>query len=717
MPSSIRRDLTRLLDAGAPAADDPDPATVAELTAIIAEAEAGSECAAADLADRFAGLLQFGNRWSARRPRGRTQPDESCRRHPGAAGLTAHLATISDIPTVVIGYDARLNSDVFARDTAAVVTAAGGRAYLPRGHCRPRSWRMPRYLAADAGVMVTASHNPRRTTATRSISPTVLRSFHRPMRSSPTGSPRSLPSPPSRAHLRVGRCSTSLYRDFIVDTTFTARRGQPRDVTIVHTALHGVGSQTLQDAFAANGFPAPIPVAAQAQPDPAFPTVTFPNPEEPGAMDLALDLAEQTVRSRHRQRSRRRPLRRRDPRAGRVAHAAWRRTRCASAPTSSPEAFPRAAGSPTRSSARVFWPPCAPPPGSSRGDPTGFVDLPRPRPRLWRRRALGYCVAPDFRQDKDGDHGGSPPRRTRRDPQTAGSDLQAVLDDLARAHGVHATDAFSVRVADLADIDTIMARLRTEPLTEIAGLSVCRTDDLARGDGGLPPTEGLALPPRRRLPDHRPPVRDRAQAQDLSRGHRAGHRGATGGPGPRSRPVARHTHGDGSRHRALTRPSRPNSAAGKALDIRWYSRAKIPGDTPRAITRGSGHEDQSRLGFGTSAAAALALVAAAAATPASATMAAGGEHGGIRTSPRSDHFRLTARDPADWRPSHPRPQRHGCPHLTVTGRMSGGAATSARRGATYVVPQSVRALVGSTLRPRAVRRDRHRGRGGRTPSR
>ncbi|MFN8099123.1 MAG: hypothetical protein U0Q21_12645 [Dermatophilaceae bacterium] len=123
------------------------------------------------------------------------------------------------------------------------------------------------------------------------------------------------------------------------------------------------------------------------------------------------------------------------------------------------------------------------------------------------------------------------------------------------------------------------------------------------------------------------------------------------------------------------------------------------------------------LGFGTSAAAALALVAAAAATPASATMAAGGEHGGIRTL--APAVTTSASRPVIL-PTGDRVilgrNATGAPTLTVTGRMSGGAATSLRvGGATYVVPQSVRALVGSTLDLALFDATAIAARGGRTP--
>ena len=154
--------LTSLLaDARAWAADDPDGQTRAELEAVIGAAEGGDEAARADLADRFSGLLEFGT--AGLRGALGAGPNRMNRAVVirAAAGLTAYLKSSVERPFVVIGYDARINSDVFARDTAAVVVGAGGRAaILPRPMPTPVLAHAIRALGADAGVMVTASHNP-----------------------------------------------------------------------------------------------------------------------------------------------------------------------------------------------------------------------------------------------------------------------------------------------------------------------------------------------------------------------------------------------------------------------------------------------------------------------------------------------------------------------------------------------------------------------------
>ena len=123
---------------------------------------------------------------------------------------------------------------------------------------------------------------------------------------------------------------------------------------------------------------------------------------------------------------------------------------------------------------------------------TGFKWIGRvPNLAFGYEEALGYCVDSDHVRDKDGVSAALMLTELAATRKAAGSDLQAVLDELAIQHGVYATDSFSIRVSDLSLIGEIMAKLRGTPLTQVGGSSVARTDDLARGDGGLPPTEGL----------------------------------------------------------------------------------------------------------------------------------------------------------------------------------------------------------------------------------
>ncbi len=210
-----------------------------------------------------------------------------------AAGLTAYLQGRGLTPGVVIGYDARHNSDVFAHDTAAVVTAAGGSAMvLPHPLPTPVLAFAIRHLGCDAGVMVTASHNPPQDNGykvylgdgSQIVPPAdadIAAAIAKVERTADV--PRAedgwvtLDDEPLGAYLDAVACVPAA--------------GTPRDLSIVHTPLHGVGRDVLVAALVRAGFPAPYVVVSQGDPDPDFPTVAFPNPEEPGAIDAALDAA------------------------------------------------------------------------------------------------------------------------------------------------------------------------------------------------------------------------------------------------------------------------------------------------------------------------------------------------------------------------------------------------------------------------------------------
>ena len=302
------RELSELLAAGrAWAADDPDPVTRAEVEHLCAAAESGDADAAIELADAMAGMLEFGTAGLRGRLGGGNNRMNRAVVIRAAAGLTAYLRKATSAPFVVIGYDARYksadfardtrhNSDVFARDTAAVVVGAGGRAaVLPRTMPTPVLAYAIRYLGADAGVMVTASHNPPEDNGykvylgdgSQIVSPVDA------LIAEQIAAVTSVASVPLAAD-GWETLDDALWADYVRDAAKVVKHGAAADLTVVHTALHGVGTETVMAAFAAAGFEAPLVVESQAQPDPAFPTVTFPNPEEPGAIDAAIELAEQT---------------------------------------------------------------------------------------------------------------------------------------------------------------------------------------------------------------------------------------------------------------------------------------------------------------------------------------------------------------------------------------------------------------------------------------
>ncbi|EWT00126.1 phosphomannomutase [Intrasporangium oryzae NRRL B-24470] len=481
--------------------DDPDAVTRSELDLLVEAARGGDHAALRDLADRFSGMLEFGTaglRGALGAGPNRMNRSVVIR---AAAGLTAFLQAeggAGPAPTVVVGFDARHNSDVFARDTAAVVVAAGGRAFvLPEPLPTPVLAYAIRHLGADAGVMVTASHNPPRDNGYKVY----------------LGDGSQI-VPPSdgliAAHIdRVDRVADvtraadgwetlgpGLLDDYLDAVVTVLDPTSARDLSIVHTSLHGVGHATVREAFVRAGFAAPDAVGEQARPDPEFPTVAFPNPEEKGAIDLALARAREVGCDL---------VIANDPDADRCAAAVldpavggWRMLRgdevgaLLGAHVVVRGVAPTDVFANSIVSSRLLASIAAAAGIRHEETLTGFKWISRVEGlRYGYEEALGYCVAPGLVRDKDGVSAALLLAELAAGLKAQGRTLVDLLDDLAVAHGVHATDSFSVRVSDLAQIDPLMQRLRTDAPATVAGLDVTRIDDLSRGDGGLPPTEGL----------------------------------------------------------------------------------------------------------------------------------------------------------------------------------------------------------------------------------
>jgi phosphomannomutase len=484
--------------------DDPDEATRAELDAVLAAVRSGDAKAAADLADRFAGMLEFGTaglRGALGAGPNRMNRSVVIR---AAAGLTAYLQETSPDPLVVIGRDARHNSDVFAADTAAVVVAAGGRAIaLPRPLPTPVLAFAVRHFGADAGVMVTASHNPAKDNGYKVY----------------LGDGSQI-VPPSDAKIaariaQVGRVAdvpradsgwTTLNDDvleaYLDAATSVVAPNSPRELSVVHTALHGVGSEVVLAAFKRAGFSAPLLVPSQSEPDPDFPTLSFPNPEEPGAIDAALALAARVHADL---------VLANDPDADRCAAAV---PDPAAATVANPSGWRMLRGDEVGSllgahilsrgvgadavfansivSSRLLAAMAADAGIRHEETLTGFKWISRVAGlRYGYEEALGYCVDPQQVRDKDGVSAALMLAEMAAGLRLRGRSLLDVLDDLAMTHGVHATDSFAVRVDDLSLLDTLMSRLRKEAPTHLGGVPVARIDDLAQGSGQLPPTDGL----------------------------------------------------------------------------------------------------------------------------------------------------------------------------------------------------------------------------------
>jgi phosphomannomutase len=484
--------------------DDPDDATRAELDALLRRVAAGDASAEADLADRFSGLLEFGT--AGLRGALGAGPHRMNRAVVlrAAAGLTAYLQESVARPRVVIGYDARHNSDVFARDTAAVVVAAGGTAMLlPRPLPTPVLAFAIRHLRADAGVMVTASHNPPQDNGYK----VYLGDGSQIVPPADSGIAAAISRCERVADIARAADGWQVLGEEVLEQYVEAAarvvdpRG-PRDLAVVHTSLHGVGHEVVARAFARAGFASPTAVAAQAEPDPAFPTVSFPNPEEPGAIDAALALAARVGADL---------VLANDPDADRCAAAVpdpafvdganpggWRMLRgdevgaLLGAHILSRGVDPGAVFASSIVSSRLLAAQAAAAGVRHEETLTGFKWIARvPRLRYGYEEALGYCVDPASVQDKDGVTAALLLAEMAAALRAQGRTLLDVLDDLALAHGVHATDALSVRVADLSLIGTVMRRLRSAPPAQIGGVEVRQVDDLAQGSAGLPPTDGL----------------------------------------------------------------------------------------------------------------------------------------------------------------------------------------------------------------------------------
>ncbi|MFJ2767548.1 phospho-sugar mutase [Streptomyces sp. NPDC087300] len=472
-------------------AEDPDPETREELAKLI-DADATEELTA-----RFSGTLQFGT--AGLRGELGAGPMRMNRTVVirAAAGLAAYLKAQGETDgLVVIGYDARHKSADFARDTAAVMTGAGLRAaVLPRPLPTPVLAFAIRHLGAVAGVEVTASHNPPRDNGYKvylgdgsQIVPPADAEIAEQIDA--IASLHDVPRPETGWEI----LSEDVLEAYLARTDAVLAPDSPRTARAVYTAMHGVGKDTLLAAFARAGFPAPTLVAEQAEPDPDFPTVAFPNPEEPGAMDLSFATAARTTPAPD-------LIIANDPDADRCAAAVedgadWRMLR-------GDEVGALLAAHLVRRGARGTFAESivsssllgriAEKAGLGYEETlTGFKWIARVDGlRYGYEEALGYCVDPEGVRDKDGITAALLLTELASELKEEGRTFLDLLDDLALEHGLHATDQLSVRVEDLSLIADAMRRLREQPPTELASLRVTEAEDLTRGTDKLPPTDGL----------------------------------------------------------------------------------------------------------------------------------------------------------------------------------------------------------------------------------
>ncbi|HST65494.1 MAG TPA: phospho-sugar mutase, partial [Mycobacteriales bacterium] len=439
----------------------------------------------AAVADRFAGRLAFGT--AGLRGPLRAGPNGMNRAvvRRTAAGLAAWLTRSGATGPVVIGFDARHGSADFAADSAAVLAGAGLDArLLPAPLPTPVLAHAVRLLGAAAGVMVTASHNPPQDNGYKVYAADgaqIVPPADREIEAAITAVGPLSTVPMSYGYKVLGHEVLESYLDSVAAVPRTAHRR----IRTVHTALHGVGAAVLHDAFARAGFEPPVPVTEQAEPDPDFPTVPFPNPEEPGALDLALALAERTGADL---------LLASDPDADRCAVAipddtGWRALSGDELGVLLADHLIRTGRTGTYAttivSSSLLGALCR-----ARGVPyaetlTGFKWIVRAGDDLTfgYEEALGYCVMPDVVKDKDGISAALLAADLAAALKAEGRTLQDRLDELAAEFGTHATAQVSVRVADLSRIADTMAALRADPPGTLLGRAATAEDLLPATDG------------------------------------------------------------------------------------------------------------------------------------------------------------------------------------------------------------------------------------------
>ncbi len=487
-------DAERLATIRAWQAQDPDQATVTALDHLVERAEAGESEAVTELVDAFAGRLEFGT--AGLRAALGPGPNRMNRVvvAQAAAGLARWLVEHGHRGArVLVGYDARYNSDVFARDTAEILAGHGLRPMLTETHVpTPVVAFGIGHFDCVAGVVVTASHNPPQDNGYKvyvgksQIIPPTDGEIAAHIDAVADGSLADIPR--SDAFETIGE---PLLEAYVGRAASLVADDAPRDLRWVYTPMHGVGAEVVARVLDRTGFPAPALVDAQALPDPAFPTVAFPNPEEKGAMDLALALAVETDAD---------VAIANDPDADRCALAApfdgtWRMlTGDELGWLLADDALRR--GTPGTYACSVVSSTLLGRMATAAGQPfemtlTGFKWIGRvPNLAFGYEEAIGYCTDAEAVADKDGISTLTRLLALVAALKAEGSTVAQRLDDIARTHGVHLTSQLSFRVQDLSIIADAMARIRAELPEQLAGVPVTASD-LGAGWNGLPPTDGV----------------------------------------------------------------------------------------------------------------------------------------------------------------------------------------------------------------------------------
>jgi phosphomannomutase len=482
---------------------DPDATTRAELERLVAS---GDE---AGLRDRFDARIGFGT--AGLRGELGAGPNRMNRVlvAQAAAGIAAYLKQVGG-KTVVIGYDGRVNSDVFARDSARIFAGAGLAVtlfdnYAPTPMLAYATKRGPIAGGApfDIGVMVTASHNPPRDNGYKVYAGSlggsqIISPMDREISEAIAAVASSLSFdqiPVSENFVTDGK---DMRAEYIAHTARLALDGQRSPLRITFTAMHGIGWATTAAVFKSAGLPAPMTVARQIEPDGNFPTVAFPNPEEPGALDLAI--AEASANQSQ-------LILAEDPDADRLAVAVpdprdpsgWRKL------TGDQIGFILGAEAAERAAAAGKTGSLACSIASSNAlasvaahyglgftqTLTGFKWISKvPGLIFGYEEALGYCFDPERTPDKDGISAALVVADLAGRLAAQGSSIGEELDLLYQKFGYWATSQITLRFDNVSKAAAIVAGVRSNPPASILGQTPDYTD-LANGTAELPPTDGL----------------------------------------------------------------------------------------------------------------------------------------------------------------------------------------------------------------------------------
>lgn len=466
-------------------ADDPDPRAQAELRSLLS----GLPETQKELEDRFSGPLTFGTAGLRGPLRAGPNGMNLAVVRQAAAGLCNWVAGQLPGSLIVIGYDARHGSHDFAQETARVATGAGLKAALLPGQLpTPLLAFAVRQLGAAAGVMVTASHNPPQDNGYKVYLGEAL--------GGPLGAGAQIVPPADKEIEESIRAVTSLanvplgppgevldhkiVQSYVDTAAAVVDPDEPKDLAIAYTPLHGVGGQVLRDAFTKAGFPTPAIVTAQAMPDGTFPTVAFPNPEEPGAMDQVVALAKTTNADL---------VIANDPDADRCAVAIvtndiWRILRGDEVGVLLADHLMRRGVKGTYAttivSSSLLKTLCAEQHQGYAETLTGFKWIVRGGEDLvyGYEEALGYCVAPQMVRDKDGITAALMVAELAAGLKAELRTLQDRLDEIALKHGLYVTDQLAVRVDDLREISDAMTRLRARMPASLLDEPVTSAEDL-----------------------------------------------------------------------------------------------------------------------------------------------------------------------------------------------------------------------------------------------